>query len=106
MMFKPLTRENIRGIVDIQFQGLQKMLKTQGVSITASEEALDWLGEIGYDPQFGARPLKRAMQREVLNPLSKDILSGKITAESVIKLGLSGKAFVFENDGNTTNTLE
>jgi ATP-dependent Clp protease ATP-binding subunit ClpB len=57
MMFKPLTRENIRGIVDIQFAGLQKMLKAQGIEITASSEALDWLSEIGYDPEFGARGL-------------------------------------------------
>jgi len=99
MMFKPLTRENIRGIVDIQFVGLQKMLKTQGIEITASSKALDWLGEIGYDPQFGARPLKRAIQREVLNKLSKDILSGVIKSDSVIKLDLNDKKeFVFEND--------
>ncbi|MFT6744813.1 MAG: ATP-dependent Clp protease ATP-binding subunit ClpB [Bacteroidia bacterium] len=98
MMFKPLTRENIRGIVDIQFVGLQKMLKTQGIEITASSKALDWLGEIGYDPQFGARPLKRAIQREVLNKLSKDILSGVIKSDSVIKLDLNDKKeFVFEN---------
>lgn len=97
MMFKPLTRKNIRGIVDIQFTGLQKMLKAQGIEITASSEALDWLSEIGYDPQFGARPLKRAMQREVLNELSKDILSGKIAADSVIKLDVKGKKFIFNN---------
>ncbi|MDB9882158.1 ATP-dependent chaperone ClpB [Bacteroidia bacterium] len=97
MMFKPLTRENIRGIVDIQFKGLQKMLDAQRVKITATDEALDWLGEIGYDPQFGARPLKRAMQREVLNKLSKDILSGIITAESVISLDVKNKEFIFEN---------
>ncbi|MFT4876828.1 MAG: ATP-dependent Clp protease ATP-binding subunit ClpB, partial [Bacteroidia bacterium] len=98
MMFKPLTRENIRGIVDIQFVGLQKMLKTQGIEISASSKALDWLGEIGYDPQFGARPLKRAIQREVLNKLSKDILSGVIKSDSVIKLDLNDKKeFVFKN---------
>jgi ATP-dependent Clp protease ATP-binding subunit ClpB len=101
MMFKPLTRENIRGIVDIQFRSLQKMLEHQGVEITSSSEALDWLGEIGYDPQFGARPLKRAMQREVLNPLSKDILSGKISANSVIKMDVKNKQFVFENVAST-----
>jgi ATP-dependent Clp protease ATP-binding subunit ClpB len=99
MMFKPLTRENIRGIVDIQFVGLQKMLKTQGIEITASSKALDWLGEIGYDPQFGARPLKRAIQREVLNKLSKDILSGVIKPDSIIKMDINEKKeFVFEND--------
>ena len=97
MMFKPLTRENIRGIVEIQFAVLQKMLHAQGIEITASSEALDWLGEIGYDPQFGARPLKRAMQREVLNKLSKDILSGAIKSDSVIKLNVKNQTFVFEN---------
>ena len=96
MMFKPLTRENIRGIVEIQFAVLQKMLKAQGIEITASSDALDWLGEIGYDPQFGARPLKRAMQREVLNKLSKDILSGAIKSDSVIKLNVKNHTFVFE----------
>jgi ATP-dependent Clp protease ATP-binding subunit ClpB len=99
MMFKPLTRENIRGIVDIQFAGLQKMLKAQGIEITASSEALDWLSEIGYDPQFGARPLKRAMQREVLNELSKDILAGVIKPDSIIKMGINEmKKFIFENN--------
>ena len=97
MMFKPLTRENIRGIVEIQCAVLQKMLKAQGIEITASSDALDWLGEIGYDPQFGARPLKRAMQREVLNKLSKDILSGAIKSDSVIKLNVKNQTFVFEN---------
>ncbi|MDA0777850.1 MAG: AAA family ATPase, partial [Bacteroidetes bacterium] len=97
IMFKPLTRDNIRGIVDIQFRSLQKMLSAQNIKITATDEALDWLGEIGYDPQFGARPLKRAMQREVLNKLSKDILAGIIATNSEIKLGLKGKEFVFEN---------
>ena len=97
IMFTPLTRENIRGIVDIQFAGLQKMLEVQGVVITASDAALDWIAELGYDPQFGARPLKRAIQREILNPLSKDILAGVISANSTIHLGLQDKKFVFEN---------
>ena len=69
-MFKPLSRSDIRGIVDVQFEGLKKILRNQGVEITATNQALDWLSEIGYDPQFGARPLKRAIQREVLNKLS------------------------------------
>jgi ATP-dependent Clp protease ATP-binding subunit ClpB len=88
IMFTPLTRANIRGIVDIQFNILQEMLHKQGISIKATDEALDWLAEIGYDPQFGARPLKRAMQREVLNKLSKEILAGNISAESRIVLDI------------------
>jgi ATP-dependent Clp protease ATP-binding subunit ClpB len=98
IMFTPLSRDNIRGIVDIQFGVLQGMLAHQGITITATDIALDWLGEIGYDPQFGARPLKRVIQREVLNELSKEILKGTITSESVIKLDLNKKKeFVFEN---------
>lgn len=98
IMFKPLSRENIRGIVELQFAILEEMLHNQGISITATTEALDWLGEIGYDPQFGARPLKRAMQRQVLNKLSKEILAGKIAPDSHIMLDLSKtKEFVFTN---------
>ena len=98
MMFKPLSRSDIRGIVDVQFEILKKMLKAQGIVIEASNEALDWLGEIGYDPQFGARPLKRAIQREVLNELSIKILDSTITTDSKINLGINDKKeFVFEN---------
>ena len=97
-MFKPLGRNEIRGIVDIQFKGLQKMLEEQGVAITASKKSLDWLAEIGYDPAFGARPLKRAIQREVLNKLSKEILAGNISNKSTIKLDIDEhRQFVFEN---------
>jgi ATP-dependent Clp protease ATP-binding subunit ClpB len=98
MMFKPLSRLDIRGIVDVQFKVLKRMLENQGVEITASNEALDWLSEIGYDPQFGARPLKRAIQREVLNKLSIKILDSTITTDSNIKLDVNEKKeFVFEN---------
>ncbi len=97
IMFTPLTRENIRGIVDLQFAGLQKMLGEQGVQITATDEALDWLAQLGYDPQFGARPLKRVMQKKVLNELSKQILAGKIVNESHIILDMFNNQFVFRN---------
>jgi ATP-dependent Clp protease ATP-binding subunit ClpB len=98
IMFKPLGRSEIRGIVDIQFEILKKMLAEQGVNISASQAALDWLGEIGYDPSFGARPLKRAMQREVLNKLSKEILSGTVTSSDSIELDIdTNKKFVFKN---------
>jgi ATP-dependent Clp protease ATP-binding subunit ClpB len=97
-MFKPLSRSDIRGIVDVQFEVLKRMLENQGVEITASDEALDWLSEIGYDPQFGARPLKRAIQREVLNKLSIKILDSTITTDSKIKLDVNKKKeFMFDN---------
>ena len=97
-MFKPLSRSDIRGIVDVQFEVLKRMLENQGVEITASDEALDWLSEIGYDPQFGARPLKRVIQREVLNKLSIKILDSTITTDSKIKLDVNKKKeFMFDN---------
>lgn len=99
IMFKPLSRDDIRGIVELQFTILEEMLQKQGICITATIEALDWLGEIGYDPQFGARPLKRAMQREVLNKLSKEILSGTIKPDSHIVLDIDkNKDFIFTNE--------
>ena len=98
IMFKPLGRDEIRGIVDIQFESLRKMLAEQGIVIKASQAALDWLGEIGYDPSFGARPLKRAIQREVLNILSKEILSGTVSSSDTIELDIdTNKKFVFKN---------
>ena len=99
IMFKPLSREDVKGIVNIQFDIIAKRLEEQQVQITASEEALDWLAEIGYDPTFGARPLKRAIQREVLNPLSKQILNGSVSVNSKIVLSLDqNKQFIFSND--------
>jgi len=75
------------------------MLAAQGVEISVTNRALDWIGELGYDPQFGARPLKRAIQRELLNPLSKSILAGEVTADSTIRVELSDKKeFIFKND--------
>ena len=69
-----------------------------GITLTASDEALDWLGELGYDPQFGARPLKRVMQKRILNDLSKQLLSGKVAKDAAILLKLTPKnEFVFEN---------
>ena len=98
MMFKPLSRQDIRGIVDIQFASLRAMLEKQGIDIEATNEALDWLSEIGYDPQFGARPLKRAIQREILNTLSVKILDATIIKDSKIKMDVNDKKeFVFEN---------
>jgi len=98
IMFHPLDRNDIRGIVDIQFEHLRAMLSDQGIHIEATPKALDWLGEIGYDPTFGARPLKRAIQREVLNQLSKEILMGNIKKDSYIVLDVNDKRhFVFNN---------
>ena len=97
IMFTPLDRREIRAIVELQFKQVQQTLKEMGVEIEASPEALDWLGELGYDPQFGARPLKRVIQKRILNELSKDILAGKINKESKIRLDMFDNKFVFLN---------
>ncbi|WP_109832437.1 ATP-dependent chaperone ClpB [Reichenbachiella versicolor] len=89
IMFRPLTKDNIREIVGFQFKLIQKRLAQNGVKIEATPQVLDKLGELGYDPQFGARPLKRVMQKTVLNALSKEILAGKINNESVIGVSLN-----------------
>lgn len=97
IMFTPLNREEVRSIVEIQFKGIQKNLADMGIEMSATEEALDWLAELGYDPQFGARPLKRVMQKKVLNELSKQILSGKVNKDSVILLSKEGNDLHFQN---------
>jgi ATP-dependent Clp protease ATP-binding subunit ClpB len=84
VMFRPLSRSEIRKVVDIQFRQIQKRLAEAGITLETDEEVLNMLGEKGFDPQFGARPLKRVMQRMILNELSKDILSGKINKDDVV----------------------
>src|SRR5690606_37177760 len=76
IMFRPLSRADIRKIVDIQVGLVRKRLEDSGIRIELSDSALDRLAKLGYDPQFGARPLKRVLQREILNELSKQILAG------------------------------
>lgn len=98
IMFAPLNREEIKQIVGLQFEQVQKMLEKNNIRIQASDEAIDWLSQLGYDPQFGARPLKRVMQKKVLNELSKQILAGKINKEDEILIELDkNNQFVFRN---------
>jgi ATP-dependent Clp protease ATP-binding subunit ClpB len=89
IMFRPLGREDLQKIVAIQFKLIQKRLEENGIKIEADEKVLKHLGKIGFDPQFGARPMKRVLQREILNELSKEILSGTIAKDSVIGITLS-----------------
>jgi ATP-dependent Clp protease ATP-binding subunit ClpB len=97
IMFTPLSRDEIGDIVKLQFAQLQHTLAELGIEIEASEEALDWLAQLGYDPQFGARPLKRVIQKKIMNELSKQILAGKIDKDSKIKLDMFDNQFVFLN---------
>jgi ATP-dependent Clp protease ATP-binding subunit ClpB len=98
IMFRPLNQADIRKIVDIQVELVRKRLEEAGVRIEISDIARDRLARLGFDPQFGARPLKRVMQREILNELSKQILAGKIHKDSIIFVDLKNEIeFVFEN---------
>ena len=100
IMFTPLSRTDIRKIVELQLKGVSKMLLKQNIVLDATPEAIDYLAEKGYDPQFGARPVKRVVQREVLNELSKEILGGRITTESIILLDSFNDNLVFRNQEN------
>jgi ATP-dependent Clp protease ATP-binding subunit ClpB len=93
VMFEPLSKENLRQIVQIQFRQIQERLKEQGILLEATEEALMHIAEEGYEPTMGARPLKRVMQKRILNELSKQILGNYITKDSVVMMELG-------NDGN------
>jgi ATP-dependent Clp protease ATP-binding subunit ClpB len=98
VMFDPLGKGEIRKIVSIQFYSIKSRLQDQGIYIDATDEALDKLGEQGYDPVFGARPLKRVIQKNILNELSKMILAGNIDKEKVILLDVNTQgAYTFEN---------
>ncbi|RKE56240.1 ATP-dependent chaperone ClpB [Sphingobacterium detergens] len=97
IMFTPLSRDEIGDIVRLQFAHVQKQLAEQNIFITASDEAMDWLAQLGYDPIYGARPLKRVIQKRILNELSKEILSGKVSRDSIIRLDVFDGKFVFIN---------
>ena len=99
VMFTPLTPANIQQIVGLQLKSVTKMLALQGITMDTTPEAIAYLSEKGYDPQFGARPVKRVIQREVLNQLSKEILAGKVATDSVILLDSFDKQLVFRNQG-------
>ncbi len=88
IMFRPLSKKDIRKIVDIQFKQIQHRLEETGIKLEASDKVLDYMGRIGFDPQFGARPLKRVMQRSILNDLSKEILAGRISKDAIIGIDM------------------
>jgi ATP-dependent Clp protease ATP-binding subunit ClpB len=98
IMFNPLNREEIKEIVKVQFKGIVQMLSNNGIKISITDAAIEWLAQLGFDPQFGARPLKRVMQKRILNELSKQILGGTIQKDAAIEIGLDDKNnFEFKN---------
>lgn len=97
VMFTPLSKDHIKDIVQLQINRLRKMLIKQGITIDATEEAIEYLAKIGFDPQYGARPVKRTIQKEVLNMLSKEILSEHIKTDSIILLDQFDGKLIFRN---------
>ena len=102
IMFRPLSRTDLRKIVSIQFELIRHRIEQGGITVEISDEALDYLAAVGFDPQFGARPLKRVMQREILNELSKEIIAGKITTGDHVIIDIDGNKISF----NTISPVE
>lgn len=97
IMFLPLTKEQIGGVVRLQLSHVQEMLKGQGFDLRWTDAAVEFLADKGYDPEFGARPVKRAIQRYVLNDLSKSLLAGKVNRDKIITVDCENNSLVFRN---------
>ena len=100
IMFTPLHKNDIIEIVKLQIEQLKKMIAKQEITLDATDEAINYLAKKGYQPEFGARPVKRVIQKEVLNQLSKEILAGKITTDSIILLDAFDDKLVFRNQSD------
>ncbi len=98
VMFTPLDKKEIQQIVELQIRGIRKMLASNGVKLTITPTAVELLAEDGYDPEFGARPVKRTIQRMILNELSKDILAQKVDRDHPIVIDRQGDDLVFRNN--------
>ncbi len=97
IMFTPLDEEQIRQIVTMQLKGVKKMLAKNGITLEVTDGAINLLGKAGYDPEFGARPVKRAIQSMVLNQLSKDIIAAKVNRDHPIIIDSDGDSLIFKN---------
>jgi ATP-dependent Clp protease ATP-binding subunit ClpB len=97
VMFEPLTRHDIEQIVDIQMGAIHRMLAHNGIELEYTPAARNLIAQMGYDPLFGARPVKRVIQREVVNDLSKRILAGEVEREKPIRIDAEGERLVFSN---------
>lgn len=97
IMFQPLMKKEIKGIINIQLAGLKKLVAQNGIDLQFSDYALDYLAENGYDPQFGARPLKRLIQKEIVNKLSKRILAADIEKQKPVLVDVFDGTVVFRN---------
>ena len=97
ILFEPLSEKEIRAIVGLQIAGVHKMLMNNGIDLRVTDDAIDYIAHEGYDPQFGARPVKRALQRLVLNELSKSIIAGKVDQSKPVVVELKGGELSFRN---------
>ncbi len=97
VMFRPLTQDQIREIVILQLNHVRKVLENNDLKLEVSDSAIDWLADHGYDPQAGARPVKRLIQKEIINELSKEIISGKILKQSTVKVDLDMDRLIFSS---------
>ena len=97
VMFKPLSEDEVKQIVRLQFEQVRKMLASNQVNSEITEEAIDHLAGLGFDPQYGARPVKRVMQRYILNELSRQILAGKVDKDKVLKIDARDDRLIFSN---------
>ncbi|MBL4905398.1 MAG: AAA family ATPase, partial [Flavobacteriaceae bacterium] len=105
IMFTPLSKEDIHSIVKLQLNLVKKMIAQQDITLDATDEAINYLARKGYQPEFGARPVKRVIQKEVLNRLSKKLLAGKISRDSIILLDAFDDTLVFRNEAELTNSF-
>ena len=97
VMFEPLSKRDIEQIVEIQFSIIRRMLNENGIKLSFSAAAKEYIAQAGYDPMFGARPVKRVLQREVVNTLSKQILAGNVSRDSEIKIDADANGLIFKN---------
>ena len=98
ILFQPLLKKEIQGIVKIQLKGLADLLAESGIQLRFSDYALSYLSEQGFDPQFGARPLKRLIQKQIVNPLSKKILAGEVDRSQPVLVDVFDDMVVFRNE--------
>jgi ATP-dependent Clp protease ATP-binding subunit ClpB len=98
IMFQPLSRKDVRQIIEVQLKGLKSLVQSSGIQLDFSTYALDFLAEHGFDPQFGARPLKRLIQKEIVNQLSKKILAGEVDRAKKVMVDVFDGVVVFRND--------
>jgi ATP-dependent Clp protease ATP-binding subunit ClpB len=98
VMFNPLSKQQIKEVVNMQFERVKKMLNKQYVDIKVTDNAVEWLAKRGYDPHYGARPVKRVIQKFIVNELSKSILANEINKEKPVTIDYDGDKIVFSNE--------